>query len=327
MNHSINSLVSILNINKDLVKESINKMLKTQNINDVFIINQTKILILTLIITLINIGKGNIDIKFHKDILFYRKMFYYIFTNISMIKEKKSIIKQIYLHLNNIKKQIETNLNSTCLISTRTNENDYNNLAYGLTDSSDSSNSDELISVPIKIIPQNHNNLNKNNELYDKESSIKSECYKILELLKILVTTLNNDISKLYDELNIKEPSDSADIGDIDFINKLINIFFIQYRAMISNHYNIFVNTQTNLTKINIDGVPLTFNTLDTLNIHENSIEGNKVLVLNLGKCDSIIYYINNNITNNILQDVLTKNINNLSVAISIINTNLKLIK
>ncbi len=152
------------------------------------------------------------------------------------------------------------------------------------------------------------------------------DSHKVLGLLKILLCTLEKDLSHKLAQINLKEPTEEASDVDIDFINRLLYIFFSQYLTIITKHCNLFFNkTGPDTYKIKFGDSYISVCTLDNLDIKEDKIEGEKVILMTVGKHISIMRYAAEG-TNDTLNRSLTDSIDNLSTAISIINTNYKIL-
>lgn len=358
MNSNIINLIGILNNNKDLIKEAFVHMVQHKRecpTNQIE--NRSKILFATLIAILYQIKQGKYDDKMYNDILFYRKIFYHIFSNIPFIREKKSIIKKVYMELNSIKKEYDKimakNLCRSLSEGPETESESENEISHtpvysklGTPSSSIISTMGKASTITTPISYSNVSDLTSNilaksihsYELNPKINDSEEIClddpiklehsYKVIGLLKILLVFLEKDISHLQVQLNLKEPNEQSSNIDIDFINRLLYIFFSQYLTIVTKHCNLFVNKDSVKTyKIKFGETFLTVCTLDNIDIKEDKIDDCKTIVLTVGKNISYLSYIQSDITNDRFQNILIKNLDNLSTVMSIINTNYKILE
>ena len=404
MSCHIVDLIDMLNKNKVLIKDSFVQMLKhKQECPDKDIDIRAKILFVALLSLLCELKKGNYNNKNHSDLVFYRSIFFYIFNNIYCVRYKKSIIKNIYIKINNLKKICENKFDErieshysepdtyitknksifeslptsdTSLKTynfsyiTKTNTSNANLHIDKLSTTEDSNSSSYSKSKPYTKNTNNRSSFEKqitntsadvidtitthvthstisqlttdinNRSIHSRELNPKYECeekcldnkdklidsHKVLGLLKILLCTLEKDLSHTLSQLNLKEPSEQASDIDIDYLNRVLYIFFSQYLTIITKHYNLFFNKDGPDTyKIKFNDNYISVCTLDNLDIKEDKINNVKVIILTVGKHISIIRY-NEEGTNDTVNTILRDNIDNISTALSIINTNYKIL-
>lgn len=184
MNNHVIKIVDILNNHKELITDAFIRMLThKQECVQNQIVFRSKILFASLIGLLCNLKKGNCNNKLYTDVIFYRKVFYYIFCNISYVRSKKSIIKKIYILINTIKKECEIKIKTQ--LCSKHNNSYVTSDSYNSTDSSDSFGSikSQTITKDTNTTKLSYTNSIETNTKFSSNST-SNQTNKIINLVK-----------------------------------------------------------------------------------------------------------------------------------------------
>lgn len=283
--------IEIIKINKNEIAEMLTTMLRNKSENECHIKRIVSVFITLLLCVLLNVINQKISSKLYDCVLFFRKMFYFLFINNHDSKNKKILAKKLYIVFNTIKKKLESNL---------------------------SDNSNEC----------SFKETNSDSECCEKSLN---DCYfnhPYLKIILIIVTSLlsiKKQSIELVDIINMCN-TDKNIINHVNFANTIVSLLYNQLLIFLKkykNKYGKYLTCKTNYNNQN------TNHTLSVPNISEETNGGATRITITIGDFSTNINYLAYTNVNDLneLNKIIHVNIENIDSIISIMNVNHKIIK
>lgn len=270
-----------------------------------------------------------------KETILFEKIFTYIIKKIQLCDEEKKVIKILHIFLASMIKIFNNiNLLDDC-DEKNTNSTEQTDKKSSSHKSKLSSNHKKHSCKKKKVDSDDDHNNNKivadckNNDSVKNVKNLAKNLYKTMEFMKVLLILLDKEFTNQINQFNINGTNNITSNITIDFINKLLDIFFSQFSTVLYKHCDKTADSskQYNIIYLMLDDKKyFKFCILDNIRINKTTQNLITLIAIETGDTKAVLQYGTKDKSVNNIITILKHNIDNIGIVLNILDANLSII-
>jgi hypothetical protein len=151
--------------------------------------------------------------------------------------------------------------------------------------------------------------------------------YDMFQMIVVITCSLQKDHFRKINEYNLYDPMLEVNVVDVEYENKLLHVYHEQFLSMVKDTFTSNLYDTFNLTVFLQNSDQFTLCVIDNFSISQKTSGALKTTVIDIGKKQYVLTYLNNGTDVKAALMVLTSNFTQLKNMVYAIITNQKLIK